>query len=118
PSGRLERASHSELSASQDALNALARDTGGRPVFNTNALEPGLTNALKETAVYYLLAWKPEGDTSGTGRFRRIEVSLIGKPALTVRVRRGFFDTEPVAAAKTGKDSGGQKRPEKTPEIK
>lgn len=99
PSGRLERASHSELLASQDMLNALARDTGGKPVFNTNDLKPGLIQALKETSLYYLLAWQPEQEGQ-SGRFRKIEVSIAGRPDLTVRVRRGFFDLEPPLAVK------------------
>jgi len=95
PTGRVLRANSGELLASQDSLNALAADTGGKATFNTNALEPGLTRALKETSVYYLLAWKPAEQTQHTSKFRRIEVKVIGKPNLTVQVRRGFFDREP-----------------------
>jgi VWFA-related protein len=99
-SGRLERSKMGELSASQDMLNALARDTGGRAVFNTNALGVGLTRALKETSAYYLLAWKPEGETQHASKFHKIEVKVVGRPQLVVQVRRGFFDVdpEPVAA--------------------
>jgi VWFA-related protein len=97
PSGRLLRAGIGELSATQDAMNALAADTGGKATLNTNALEPGLTRALRETSVYYLLAWKPDQQTQLTSKFRRIEVKVIGKPNLTVQVRRGFFDKEPEA---------------------
>lgn len=92
---RLERASLSELTASQDAMHALARDTGGKPVFNTNALGVGLTKALKDTSTYYLLAWKPEGETQHASKFHRIEVKVTGMPQLNVQVRRGFFDVEP-----------------------
>ena len=102
-SGRLERSKMGELTASQDMLNALARDTGGRAVFNTNALGVGLTRALKETSAYYLLAWKPEGETQHASKFHKIEVKVIGRPQLVVQVRRGFFDVdpEPVAAKPT-----------------
>lgn len=107
--GRLERSSLGAISASQDAMNALARDTGGKTVFNTNALGTGLTRALKETSAYYLLAWKPEGETQHASKFHRIEVKVIGKPQLAVQVRRGFFDVEPEPiAAKSSK----QKQPE------
>src|SRR6185369_564820 len=34
--GRMTLSNMGELTASQDGLNALARDTGGRPIFNTN----------------------------------------------------------------------------------
>jgi VWFA-related protein len=94
-SGRLQRAEGGELSASQDALNALARDTGGKPVFNTNSLTTGLSKALKETSVYYLLAWKPEPERQHASKFRRIEVKVAGRPELTVQVRKGFFDVDP-----------------------
>lgn len=95
PTGRLLRSGMGELSATQDAMNALASDTGGRPTFNTNSLEPGLGRALKGTSIYYLLAWKPEVQTEHASKFRRLEVKVIGKPDLTVQVRRGFFDREP-----------------------
>lgn len=96
PSGRLERSGRGELFSTQDGMNALARDTGGRPFFNTNVLTPGLKRALNETSSYYLLAWKPDlVDAKTKSRFRKIEVSLINKPDLEVRVRRGYYDIEP-----------------------
>jgi VWFA-related protein len=94
-SGRLDRANQGELIASQDALTALAADTGGRAVFNSNVLEPGMKRALNETSTYYLLAWKPESASSRSDRFRKIEVKLIRKSNLTVRVRRGFYEVDP-----------------------
>jgi VWFA-related protein len=107
PSGRLDRATHGELSATQDGLNALAVDTGGRAIFNTNDLSQGIGPALAETSVYYLLAWKPDNQGQKPGRFRKIEVRVADRPELTVRVRRGFFDVDPSppAAAKTTSDS-------------
>ncbi len=109
-SGTLQRANSGELHASQDGLSALAADTGGKAVFNTNSLEPGLGRALKETSTYYLLAWKPD-QKSQQSKFRRIEVKVVGRPDLTVQVRRGFFDREP-EAAKTAKSekSGNEKK--------
>ena len=118
PSGRLQSASHGELFASQDALSALARDTGGKPIFNTNELKPGMSRALQETSVYYLLAWKPERAAQDQGRFRRIEVRVVGKPELAVRVRRGFFDVQPAPVAGKDKEAKNQKPEQETPEAK
>jgi VWFA-related protein len=115
PSGRLQRVNGGEIIASQNGMNALARDTGGKPFFNSNSLDPALGKALRETATYYLLAWKPDPETRGSGRFRRIEVKVIGRPELTVQVRRGFFDREP-DAAKTAKNEKRDKK--KTPDDK
>ncbi len=95
PNGQLARATHGERFASQDGLNALARDTGGKPIFNTNDFRPGLTAAIKESSVYYLLAWRPDEDQQKSGRFRNIQVSVTGRPELVVRVRKGYFDVDP-----------------------
>lgn len=98
PSGRLQSAATGELSASQDALKALAGDTGGKAFFNSNALEPAVERALKETSTYYLLAWKPDQGTKENRKFHRIEVKVVGRQGLTLQVRRGFFDIEPAPA--------------------
>ena len=99
PFGRLQSIARVELAESQDAMNALANDTGGRAIFNTNALDAGVGQALNETSNYYLLAWRPESTDGKFERFHHIEVNVIGRPDLTVRVRKGFFDFErsPVA---------------------
>jgi VWFA-related protein len=117
--GRLQRGSIGELTASQDGLNALAHDTGGRTVFNTNALGSGLTKALKETSTYYLLAWKPEGETQHASKFHRIEVKVIGRPQLAVQVRRGFYDVEPEPiATKPSKPKESQQKKTGEPDLR
>lgn len=97
PSGSLALSSRGELTATQDGLYALAVDTGGKAVFNRNDLTEGLTPAIKETSTYYLLAWKPDAEAQKQGRFRNLEVKLIGRPDLVVRVRKGYFDLDPPA---------------------
>ena len=105
PTGRLSRAAGGELSASQDALNALAHDTGGKAFFNSNSMDPAVKRAIDDTANYYLLAWNPEQPTSRSDKFRRIEVRITGRPDLTVQVRRGFFDQEPEPAVAKSKSA-------------
>ena len=118
--GRLQSANMGELVASQETLSVLANDTGGRSVFNTNSLDPGLRRALKETSTYYLLAWKPD-QASQQSKFRRLEVKVVGRPDLTVQVRRGFFDREPEPAKSTQTEKAAQATKEseavKTPEA-
>ncbi len=99
PSGRMARSIAAEPTIGHDVLNALAADTGGRFIKDTNALDPAVNSALKETSVYYLLAWRPlEG--GGGKKFRRIEVSVKNRPGLSVRVQRGYFDNAPEAKPK------------------
>jgi VWFA-related protein len=119
-SGTLQRGNGGELIASQESLSALAADTGGRAIFNSNSLGTGLGRALKETSTYYLLAWKPDRE-SQQSKFRRIEVKVVGRPDLIVKVRRGFFDREP-EIAKTTKGANSTKakkepEPAKSPEA-
>jgi len=119
PSGRLDRATHSELLESQNGMNALAADTGGKAVFNTNDLRQGLAPALKETSNYYLIAWKPDAEVQKKGRFRNVEVKLLNHPDYTVRLRKGYFDTDatPATAAKETEPPRPQSAPAKLREA-
>ncbi len=120
PTGRLDRASHGELYESQNGMNALAVDTGGKAIFNTNDLRTGLAPALQETSNYYLIAWKPDTESQKQTRFRNVEVKLIGHPGYTVRVRKGYFDIDPpqpVVAKKKDEPPRPQSAPAKIREA-
>jgi VWFA-related protein len=91
PQGRLESASVREIPASQDALHALAADTGGRALRNQNVFSPWINKILEETSNYYLLAWRPNNEEQATTDFHNIKVTIAGRPDLTVRVPRGFL---------------------------
>jgi VWFA-related protein len=97
PSGRLVMADSSEGSLMQSPLFTLASDTGGRAIINTNALGHAVAGALKETSLYYLLAWRPEAAApeGGEPKYRRVEVNVREHPDMRVIVRRGFFDAPP-----------------------
>lgn len=97
PIGQLSRSNVGELSQSQDALSALASDTGGRALFNSDAFNSAVSGALKETSNYYLLAWRPANEEQQGGKFKRLEVSVIGRPELTVRLPSGYLDAEALA---------------------
>jgi len=92
PNGRLDLASVGELQANQDALNAMARDTGGRALRNTNYFEKWVTATLDETSNYYLLAWRPEVELERNQKFRNVKISVIGRPDLTVRAPSGYVE--------------------------
>ena len=100
-SGMLERDSRGELYASREAMEVLANDTGGRTIFDTNALDVGLAKALKETSVYYLLAWRGNHEEEQARKPRRVEVSLVGRQDLMVRLRQGsIFDIDPAKGSR------------------
>ena len=106
--GQLASASLREVAASQDALHALAADTGGRPLRNQNYFDRFVGEALAETSRYYLLAWRPEEGDAGRGKFRKLQVSVKGRPDLTVRTARGFVGGGDTAAADDGAPRAGK----------
>lgn len=78
----------SSVTESQNGMNALARDTGGEPFFNTNDLNKALSRALDENRVYYRIAYhSPEGDE---GKFRRVTLRVKNHPDYKVRAQRGY----------------------------
>jgi VWFA-related protein len=91
PTGRIASANAGELTATQETLRQLAADTGGRALLNTNAPEASITRTLKETATYYIIAWRPDSAEQKSEKLRRIEVKIKGRPELTVQVKRGFL---------------------------
>jgi hypothetical protein len=90
--GLLSGASIGEISASQDGLNALAGDTGGLAFRNTNKpMHEWVEKVMDETSNYYLLAWKPDNEEQKRGKFKSIEISIVGRPDLKVRMRTSYF---------------------------
>jgi hypothetical protein len=103
----LNTASLGEISASQDGLTALAADTGGQSFLNTNLpMSEWVEKVMDETSSYYLLAWKPDNEEHKRGKFKNIEVSIVGRPDLKVRVRSSYFKSAalPLLTTKKKKD--------------
>jgi VWFA-related protein len=115
--GRLDIALMGELEARQDALNALAGDTGGRALRNTNFFDRWVTTVLDETSNYYLVAWRPEKDEEKTLKFRNVKVSVVGHPELSVRAPRGYVDGPKPGPAAATTASATESKPAKTPDL-
>ena len=99
-SGVLQSRMSGERNFSQEPLHALAADTGGRALLNSNDLEGGIARALDETSRYYLLAWRPANDAQRASNFSKIKVAIAGRPELKVQVRHGYLgaSAEPAKA--------------------
>jgi len=112
--GRLDLASAGELQARQDALHALAGDTGGRALRNTNFFDRWVSNVLDETSNYYLVAWRPENEQEKTTKFRQVKITVVGRPELTVRAPRGYVEGPKAgpSPAVTAADSAKLKTPD------
>lgn len=89
--GRLASMGTRSISASQLPLRTIAVDSGGEPILDTNDPQPELKRALQESSNFYQLAWRPDERETQDRKFQVVEVTLPGKPELTVRVKQGFF---------------------------
>jgi hypothetical protein len=104
--GRLDIASLGELEANQDALHAIANDTGGRALRSMNFFDKWVSTVLDETSNYYVVAWRPEKDEEKATKFRNVKLTVVGHPELNVRAPRGYVDgpkAAPVATAANDK---------------
>ena len=88
--GRMAAIASAEIFATQDALNALAVDSGGRALRNQNYFDRWVEKVLDETSNYYVLAWRPSAEEEKESRFRNVKITIAGRPELTVRAPRGY----------------------------
>lgn len=79
--------------STHDALEIIARDTGGRYFGNANDLDHAIDSALWESSCYYMLGYYPSNKKWG-GKFRQIKLQ-VGRPGVQLRYRRGYFAVNP-----------------------
>jgi VWFA-related protein len=80
-----------DITRDAEGTEALALDTGGFVVKNSNDLVGGIARVSSESRTYYLLGYN-SSDVRRDGKFRKIKVELASKrPGLKVRARRGYY---------------------------
>jgi VWFA-related protein len=81
-----------DIAREAEGSEAVALDTGGFVIKNTNDLESGILRVSNESQAYYLLGYSPS-NTARDGKFRKIEVKLNPARAkgLKLRARRGYY---------------------------
>jgi VWFA-related protein len=96
-----------DITRDAEGSEAVALDTGGFVIKNSNDLVGGMSRVSSESRTYYLLGYSST-DPVRDGRFRKIEVRL--SPAararargLQVRARRGYYAPLEGAPAKAAK---------------
>jgi VWFA-related protein len=105
--GRMAGMAATEIMATQDPLNALAEDTGGRALRNQNYFDRWVEKVLDETSNYYLVAWRPDTDAQKAAKFRNVKITITGRPDLIVRAPKGYV--EGPQANESARVSGGEK---------
>lgn len=84
--------------ARQSSLQALAGDTGGVAIVNTNDITGRLRDMMRATSAYYLLGYTSTNAASD-GKFRRITVR-IDRPGVRVHARPGYLAAKPAAVGR------------------
>jgi VWFA-related protein len=87
--GRPVHDGYSDRAFDQIAMETLARDTGGRPFYNTNDLSNAMTEAINNGSRYYTLTYSP-ANTKMDGKYRRIEVKATNT-SYKLAYRRGYY---------------------------
>jgi VWFA-related protein len=89
-SGTAAQANTTNFQQSQDTLYALAGDTGGKALFDSNDLDRGLVQAQDAISDYYLLGYYAT-NTAKNGHFRRVKISLNQDLAANLSYRQGYY---------------------------
>lgn len=76
--------------AGQEALLALANDTGGRAVLRSADLADDLSRIARDASSYYLITFQSERDADG--RFHALDIR-VRRPGVQLRVRKGYWAT-------------------------
>jgi VWFA-related protein len=89
--GAAQRGRVDQTFAAQEALSALARDTGGQAVFDSNAFGEVFDRVVSDTSAYYILGYESTNPRRD-GRYRRIKVETR-TPGYRLEHRNGYYAT-------------------------
>jgi VWFA-related protein len=87
--GRPIEADDSDRAFNQIAMETLARDTGGKAFYNSNALNDAMAQAVDDGSHYYTLTYAPT-NAKLDGKYRHIELKTPSGP-YKLAYRRGYF---------------------------
>jgi len=87
--GAAARAGADNFQRSQDTLYALASDTGGKAMLDTNDLAAGIVAAQQAITSYYIIGYYTT-NTAQDGKFRRVKIALKEIPA-KLTYREGYY---------------------------
>jgi VWFA-related protein len=91
------------LGARHSNLRALAENTDGYAIVNTNAIDRGLQRMVQDTGAYYLLGYYST-NTRLDGRFRKLTVRVT-REGVDVRSRPGYLAPTEAELASTRVDA-------------
>ncbi len=88
--GAAANAVRTNFQYSQDTLYALAGDTGGKAMFDSNDLDHGIVQAQESISDYYVIGYYTT-NASRDGKFRRVKIALAGNAEAKLEYRQGYY---------------------------
>lgn len=83
------------IHAREEAMDEIAKKTGGRAFYERNDLKNALREALDESKASYTLGFYPDADQFN-GKFRALKVKVAGRSGIRLRYRQGYLDSPQV----------------------
>jgi len=102
--GTDRQVSEQQIASEHTTMDVLAKQTGGRAVYDSNGLQHAMADALSDGSNYYTLAYVPT-NTKYNGAQRNIEVRLKEGEA-QLFYRRSYYADAAGSTANAGGDKG------------
>ena len=75
--------------ATQEVMDTLSRDTGGKAFFDFNDFAPAFAQVQHDTSAYYAIGYRST-DTARDGKYRRLRIR-IARPGIKLEYRQGYY---------------------------
>lgn len=89
-SGTIAQTATTRQQQSQDSYYALAKDTGGRAMFDNNDLSMGIVQAARAVTGYYMIGYYTS-NIATDGKYRRVNVELASSLKADLSFRPGYY---------------------------
>ena len=94
--GTKQQGQRNSFNDSQETLYTLAADTGGKALLDSNDLTLGIRQAQEDIRSYYTLGFYPR-NTATDGKYRRLQIKLIGNAQAKLDYRNGYYASKTFA---------------------
>ena len=75
--------------ATQEVMDTLSRDTGGKAFFDSNDFAPAFAQVQRDTSAYYAIGYR-SADAVRDGKYRRLMIK-VDRPGIRLEYRQGYY---------------------------
>jgi len=88
--GAANRSTQANFQATQESINALADDTGGKALLDNGDLSLGIVQAQRDISSYYIIGYYSK-NSNLDGKYRKIELKVKKNLSAKLDYRHGYF---------------------------